>query len=722
MDAFWAYMKNMPPPGKSEEADLTQTAQDRATLHDAKKTIIFLRGLILTVSGVFVALLYFLIHAGVEYIQEFREESYKESLKTSGATSASLNHIGLMASFVLPAVFFVIFQPASGGSGIPEIISYLNGVKPPRITHPFTGVSKTVGMILAVGGGLALGPEGPAIHIGAIVAANVLYGIRALSHQQRLRDETRVSQALVHLTNDNNERLFVACGVAAGIAVAFRAPIGGVFFALEEAISFFSSELIVQGYLVCIIAYFVAIMLEQNSNQINIAQFVEFQLNNKCTHTYDAISLAVFIILGFLGGSFGSLFNICSAKLHRLRQQYISKSGWKRLLEVAVIILITSLAITIPPAFTDCTEIETLRPRLAGPNNATSCVPDKLLEYFMLSNRSKEETSENAEELLKRIGLWQSHCSDNEYNQLASLIQNSGHGTVRILFEKGTQNLFDVKALVIFFMLYFFLVLITAGISVPQGLVLPMLILGGTIGRAVGIVVNKFHWHPDLDPGFTAQVGAAAFWCGSGRITATIAIIVLEITGEFSFLPAIGLAVIVSKRVGDVIHESLYHELIHIKEIPFLSEELGEKLGNKTALEIAQQPPLTLSETETIDSIRTSLDSSDAVDFIVVNDKTSDHSTIGVVRRKQLQALVDESQQDSIDLRAACSQHQMQVVLGSASALQAFELFRGMGLRTLVVVDSKFQYIGIITRKALLLASHPPHGSHEDDDVALQTF
>ena len=91
----------------------------------------------------------------------------------------------------------------------------------------------------------------------------------------------------------------------------------------------------------------------------------------------------------------------------------------------------------------------------------------------------------------------------------------------------------------------------------PQGLVIPMLVLGGTMGRLFAVLYNKVRENENndhlqaLDPGLWAQVGAAAFWCGSGRITATIAIIVLEVTGEYSYLPAIGIAVIAAKPVGN---------------------------------------------------------------------------------------------------------------------------------------------------------------------------
>lgn len=49
------------------------------------------------------------------------------------------------------------------------------------------------------------------------------------------------------LCTDDKERVFVVGGISAGIACAFRAPIGGVMFALEEAISFFDAETITRA-------------------------------------------------------------------------------------------------------------------------------------------------------------------------------------------------------------------------------------------------------------------------------------------------------------------------------------------------------------------------------------------------------------------------------------------------------------------------------------------
>lgn len=93
-------------------------------------------------------------------------------------------------------------QPVAAGSGIPEIKSYLNGVKIPGIVRLRTFMCKVTGVLFAVAGGtdvritvltlfkclrvhysftlwivfisgLFVGKEGPMIHSGAIVGAGL---------------------------------------------------------------------------------------------------------------------------------------------------------------------------------------------------------------------------------------------------------------------------------------------------------------------------------------------------------------------------------------------------------------------------------------------------------------------------------------------------------------------------------------------------------------------
>jgi H+/Cl- antiporter ClcA len=95
----------------------------------------------------------------------------------------------------------------------------------------FSGELQVIGSIGSVAGGLIVGKEGPLVHVGACIASllgqggSVRYGM--------------TWKWLRYLKNDRDRRDLVTCGAAAGVAAAFRAPVGGVLFALEEVTSWY---------------------------------------------------------------------------------------------------------------------------------------------------------------------------------------------------------------------------------------------------------------------------------------------------------------------------------------------------------------------------------------------------------------------------------------------------------------------------------------------------
>lgn len=78
-----------------------------------------------------------------------------------------------------------------------------------------------------------VGKEGPMVHTGACIA-NLL-------GQGGSRKYHLTWKWLRYFKNDRDRRDMITCGAAAGVAAAFRAPVGGVLFALEEAASWYPS-------------------------------------------------------------------------------------------------------------------------------------------------------------------------------------------------------------------------------------------------------------------------------------------------------------------------------------------------------------------------------------------------------------------------------------------------------------------------------------------------
>jgi len=115
------------------------------------------------------------------WILKLRVYAVKDLLKAGDISGAWLSWTGGSMVLVLFAASMVLIEPAAASSGIPGLIAYLNGVEPNGGISPVTGkktsftswqtmLAKTAGMIASVPSGLCIGPEGPIIHVSALMA------------------------------------------------------------------------------------------------------------------------------------------------------------------------------------------------------------------------------------------------------------------------------------------------------------------------------------------------------------------------------------------------------------------------------------------------------------------------------------------------------------------------------------------------------------------------
>jgi len=123
-----------------------------------------------------------------------------------------------VALAIIASCMTVWWGPGANGSGVAELIAIMNGINYPGVFTFPTFVTKAVGVVFAVVGGLTVGKEGPLAHIGACV------GIYVASFPIKHFDTLR---------NDVNKRTLIAAGTSAGVAAAFGAPIGGTLFSYE---------------------------------------------------------------------------------------------------------------------------------------------------------------------------------------------------------------------------------------------------------------------------------------------------------------------------------------------------------------------------------------------------------------------------------------------------------------------------------------------------------
>lgn len=125
-----------------------------------------------------------------------------------------LTDVKVLFAFIAAALV-KSFAPYAAGSGISEIKCIIAGFVMKGFLGVWTLVIKSIGLPLAIASGLSVGKEGPSVHF-AVCTGNVIS--RFFSKYRRNAAKTRE---------------ILTAAAAAGVAVAFGSPIGGVLFSLE---------------------------------------------------------------------------------------------------------------------------------------------------------------------------------------------------------------------------------------------------------------------------------------------------------------------------------------------------------------------------------------------------------------------------------------------------------------------------------------------------------
>ena len=203
------------------------------------------------------------------------------------------------------------FEPDISGSGIPQIEGELKGLEDQNWRKVLA--AKFAGCVLAIGGGLALGREGPSIQLGGMIGKGF----------------ARRKNALL-----TEERMLMSCGAGAGLAAAFGAPLAGVLFALEELHKNFSAEVLVSTMAASAVADYIAV------NIIGLRPVFDFDVEHRIPlRLYWAV-----VLLGVILGILGVLYN----KLLDKMQDFFDRLG-NKFISIGIMLIISFLMMFIYP-------------------------------------------------------------------------------------------------------------------------------------------------------------------------------------------------------------------------------------------------------------------------------------------------------------------------------------------------------------------------------------
>ncbi|GLJ18589.1 hypothetical protein SUGI_0331050 [Cryptomeria japonica] len=607
---------------------------------------------------------------------------------------------------LLSALLCAYIAPAAAGSGIPEVKAYLNGVDAPAILAPGTLFVKIFGSIGAVSASLHVGKEGPMVHTGACIASLLSQGGSRRYHL--------TWRWLRYFKNDRDRRDLVTCGAAAGVAAAFRAPVGGVLFALEEAASWWRSALLWRTFFTTAVVAVVLRGLIDYCQTGHCGLFgkgglIMFDVSS-VTISYHISDLLPVIILGVFGGILGGLYNYLLDKILRV-YSLINERGplFKLILTCTVSIITSACAFGLPWL--------------------AKCIP------------CPEGLEESCPTIGRSGNFKKFQCEPGYYNDLASLFFNTNDDAIRNLFSSGTATEFHSSSILLFFGAVYVLGLLTYGIAVPSGLFIPVILAGATYGRLVGILMGSF---TELDQGLFAVLGAASFLGGSMRMTVSLCVILLELTNNLLMLPLVMVVLLISKAVGDAFNSSIYDQIVHLKGLPFLEANAEPYMRHLTAGDVVTGPLVTFSGIEKVGNILRVLKSCTHNGFPVIDEPPFSEAPVlcGLVLRSHLVVLLkkklflpsqafssaDFSQQFTYvefakpgsgkgikleEIEISADEEEMFVdlhpftntspytVVETMSLAKALMLFRQVGLRHLCVVpksSGRPPIVGILTR------------------------
>jgi chloride channel 3/4/5 len=244
------------------------------------------------------------------------------------------------------AVLCKNFAMYAAGGGVNEVKTVVSGHLFSRYFSRTVTFIKAVTVCMSTGSGLAVGKEGPFVHLGACAADIV--GALFPTFQ----------------TNPARRRELISAGAGGGLAVAFGAPIGGVLFAIEEISSFFSFRTMMQSLMFGV----TAVLVVKNFDTMHTGRIVQFSIDYR--HRWHWFELPLFALLGAFGGLVGSLYNVCNMwvvkyrKTHNLRfwpiTEVICLAIISNMLNFVVPFSKASMLSVLAEVFQDCTSESSL--------------------------------------------------------------------------------------------------------------------------------------------------------------------------------------------------------------------------------------------------------------------------------------------------------------------------------------------------------------------------
>ena len=400
------------------------------------------------------------------------------------------------------------FAPYAAGSGISEIKCIIAGFVMKGFLGLWTLIIKSIALPLAIASGLSVGKEGPSVHY-AVCTSNVI---------SRLFARYRSSAS--------KTREILSAGAAAGVAVAFGSPIGGVLFSLEEMSSHFPLKTMWRSYFCALVATAVLAAM----NPFRTGQLVMFQVHyDRSWHFFEVL---FYVVIGIFGGLYGAFVIKGHLRVQAFRKKYLTKYA-------------------------------ILEATLLATGTAIICYPNIFLRIDMTESMEilflECEGAEDYHGLCEKGKRWSMVFSLT----IATILR-----TFLVILSYGCK--------------------VPAGIFVPSMAIGAS--MGRTIGILVQALHEAFPKSaffsacgpdgPCITPGTYAFLGAASTLSGIMHIYVSVVVIMFELTGALTYILPTMIVVGVTKAVSELFGKGgIADRMITFNGFPFLDNKEEHSFG-----------------------------------------------------------------------------------------------------------------------------------------------
>mmetsp|Transcript_25938 Transcript_25938/g.39172 ORF Transcript_25938/g.39172 Transcript_25938/m.39172 type:complete len:874 (+) Transcript_25938:66-2687(+) len=553
--------------------------------------------------------------------------SWRQSIFTdklfleSNSILSSLPIFGLFAIINLilcsaSCLLCIAWVPEGAGSGIPEVKAYLNGVRVKRFSSVPLFVVKILGTILSVSSGLAIGMEGPLVHIGAIVGASCTK-LPSLIARTAAKLGFRcgcfkwlwswTKENLSHFCLAAERRDFVSIGASVGFAASFGAPIGGLLFVLDDISSYFGKAL----FLRTLVANAIGTFILACSNN-NLSNYSIINLGNSLGEPNDLIflnrfeELPLYVLVGIMGGIMGGLF----CQIYEFFQRHY-QHRYHLLLQVMILSIITStLLFYLPMMAWTCKDVTTNDADMAISNSTSH------LHYSLFCFGSDRA----------------------QVNELATMFFGSRDEAIKRILSDPSQ--FEPATLWTVGFVFYGLMTLTFGRSLPSGIFMPSVLIGASLGGGFGLWLKDV-FSPEITPSTFALLGVAALLAGIQRSTVSLCVILVEGTGQIKVLIPVIISVVVARYIATTFftRKGIYGIAMESKNYPHLDHAEPKHYDVAPVSSIMSTPVVTVGSDESAQHLVKLLLENDHHGFPVVEPSTQ--KLLGLIRRDQIVALLE---------------------------------------------------------------------------------